>query len=340
MKIDFVLPWVDGNDPIWQKEETHYFSQKTGTEGSFRYRNMGTLKYVLRSIEKNCPWYNKIHLITCGHFPEWLDINHPKINLVTHEELYFDKTHLPVFSSSSIEMNLPNLREVSEQFIYLNDDTIIFNTVGIERFFQYGKPIDFLSHGWLPRNKLFAKLRGMDTWVHSLNNNLRLINKKFAPLKFEKKYLYHPTYDIKNKFSNFLLQNLYKKFIWIEHWHHPQAYLKSSLKEVYTEFKQEMMVCSANKFRSNNDLTQYIYRYWQLATGDYIPYKFNDAMAINIDSKYHLIKLIEMVKKNKTYKFVCLNDSPKLSDYEFEKVKKITNEFLNEKFSDKAAFEL
>jgi hypothetical protein len=339
IKIDFVLPWVDGNDPIWQKEKAHYSSQKTGTEGSSSYRDMGTLKYVLRSIEKNCPWYNKIHLITCGHFPEWLDINHPKINLVTHEELYFDKTHLPVFSSSSIEMNLPNLREVSEQFIYLNDDTIIFNTVGIERFFQYGKPIDFLSHGWLPRNKLFAKLRGMDAWVHSLNNNLRLINKEFSPLKLKRVDLYHSSYKFKIKLSNFLLQNIYKKFIWIEHWHHPKPYTMSTLKATHNAFQKEMMLCSANKFRSNNDLTQYIYRYWQLATGDYIPYKFNDAMAVNISSKKVLLNIITEILDNPKLNFICLNDIDELTNSEFETVKHLHQKFLEKKFPKKASFE-
>jgi hypothetical protein len=211
--------------------------------------------------------------------------------------------------------------------------------VGIERFFQYGKPIDFLSHGWLPRNKLFAKLRGMDTWVHSLNNNLRLINKKFAPLKFEKKYLYHPTYDIKNKFSNFLLQNLYKKFIWIEHWHHPQAYLKSSLKEVYTEFKQEMMVCSANRFRASNDLTQYIYRYWQLAKSEFFPHKYDDAFSKNISSRKILQKALNKIDASSNINFICFNDSQHLSDLEYAEVKRIMTGYLESKFLQKANFE-
>jgi len=128
-KIDFVLPWVDNQDPEWQKSRQQYAENQSllDANSSARFRDSGTLKYVLRSIEKNCPWYNKIYLITCGHHPEWLDINSPKIELVKHSDIYDNKEHLPVFNSSSIEMSLPNIKGLSEHFVYLNDDTIIFS---------------------------------------------------------------------------------------------------------------------------------------------------------------------------------------------------------------------
>ena len=149
MKIDFVIPWVDGNDPVWQAKKDQYdtSTEKNYTNSNMRYRDWGTLRYVMRSIEKNCPWYNKIYLITEGHYPAWLDVNHEKIILVTHEELYFDKSHLPTFSSPSIEMNLPNLKNISDFFVYLNDDTLIMKKISEDRFFVDGKPVDFFSHG-------------------------------------------------------------------------------------------------------------------------------------------------------------------------------------------------
>ena len=157
-QIDFVLPWVDGNDQEWQKEKNIYSpNQDCDANAQTRFRDMGTLKYVLRSIEQHCPWYNKIYLITTGHYPKWLDITHEKVVLITHDELYFNKSHLPVFSSSSIEMNLANIKGLSEKFIYLNDDTIFMRSLKKSRFFVEDKPVDFLSHGWIPRNKLFEK---------------------------------------------------------------------------------------------------------------------------------------------------------------------------------------
>jgi hypothetical protein len=339
-KIDFVLPWVDGSDVVWQNKKEKYNSIKSGENSSSRFRDMETLKYVLRSIEKNCPWFNKIYLITEGHYPKWLDINHEKIVLVTHDELYFDKTHLPVFNSSSIEMNLPNLDRLSEHFVYLNDDTLIFNAIEKNRFFVDGLPVDFFSHGWIPRNKIFEKFREMDAWVYSLNNNLDLVNKKFVPIKLKKELLYHRSYNIKQKISNFLFDKIYKRFIWIEHWHHPVPYLKSTLTEAFQIFEHEMMICSKNRFRANNDLTQYLYRYMRLAQGKFFPYRYNDGYDADIVSYNYLEKAILDIETNKSINFVCFNDQMHHnSDEEFRRAKELLNQYLESKFPKKASFE-
>lgn len=341
MKIDFIILWVDGDDPTWQKQKDTYSNQITGREGSAsRYRDVNTLKYVLRAIEKNCPWYNKIHIITCGHKPEWLNTNHPKINLITHKEMYFDKSHLPVFNSSSIEMNLPNLQGISEQFVYLNDDMLIMKKTPINRFFHNNIPVDFLSHGWIPRNKLFKRIRGMDPWVHSLVNNLNLVNKKLRPLNYDSNYLYHHSYSLKTRVSNFFLQRIFKRIIWIEHWHHPQPYLMTTLKDVYKAFPEDMMVCSRNKFRSNNDLTQYLYRYWHLAKNEYSPHQYNDGIAINISTEKQLKGVIALIKNNDSINFVCFNDSDDISNEEYIIIKDLLTDYLDENFNKPASFEI
>ncbi len=340
-KIDFVLPWVDGSDRVWQKEKTKYNSNiDSDANATARFRDMGTLKYVLRSIEQNCPWFNKIYIITTGHYPDWLDINHDKIVLVSHEELYFDKSHLPVFNSSSIEMNLSNIKNLSEKFVYLNDDTIIMRKITKARFFIDDKPVDFLSHGWIPRNTLFKRLRGADAWVHSLNNNLQLINKKCTPLDLNKKSLYHSSYDIKTKISNLLLDKIYKKFIWLEHWHHPIPYLKRTLIDVYDEFKEEMMICSSNRFRANNDLTQYLYRYWQLANEKFYPFKHNDGYDADIVSFDYLKEALNKIEQNSHINFVCFNDQMhKADEKEFLESKTLLIKYLDNAFKQKASFE-
>lgn len=338
---DFVLPWVDGSDLEWINSKNKYNNSIIGEHNAIeKYRDMGTLKYVLRSIEKNCPWYNKIHIITCGHHPKWLDIKHPKINLITHKELYFKKAHLPVFSSSSIEMNLANMRDVSEQFVYLNDDMLIMKQTKPTRFFKNGRPVDFLSHGWIPRNKLFEKLKGIDTWIHSINNNLDLINTKFSPFELNREYIYHSSYSTKIKLSNFILKNIYKKIIWFEHWHHPQPYLLSDLREVYRAFPKEMMICSKNRFRANTDLTQYLYRYWRLVQEDFAPSRHNDGLAENIKSEKQLKNIfLKMNCTTKPVRFACFNDAGGMSDKEYEKIKILLIEYLENIFSSPASFE-
>lgn len=337
-KIDFVLPWVDGGDEEWQKEKDKYSeNQNKESNSESRFRDMGTLKYVLRSIEKYCPWYNKIYLITEGHSPAWLNIEHDKIVLVSHDELYYDKSHLPVFSSTSIEMNLANIKGLSEKIVYLNDDMIIMQRLEEKRFFRDNKPVDFLSHGWISRGKIFEILRGRDSWIPSLNNNLNLINNKFSPLELNKSTLYHNSYGKKTKVSNFLLGSIYRKFLWIEHWHHPQPYLKSTFLDVFKEFKDEMMICSSNRFRANNDLTQYLYRYWQFATNNVHPYNHRDGYLPNMENPTRFKKDLAFVSKN-NYNFLCFNDNI-VNKEEFLEIKEIFEKFIEKKLYKKATFE-
>jgi len=340
MKIDFVIPWVDGNDRLWQKEKEKYDNSllRDYTNSDMRYRDWGTLKYVMRSIEKNAPWYNKIYLITAGHYPEWLDLNSDKVELITHDELYFDKSHLPTFSSRSIEMNLPNLDKLAEKFIHMNDDTLITKKVDIDRFFIDNKPVDFLSHGWLPRNKLFKKLRGMNAWAHAIKNNIDLINNKFQPMDFNTDELYHYTYSRKTKISNWIMQNVYKEIIWLEHWHHPTPYLKRTLKDVSNEFPNEMMKCSKNRFRTNDGLNPYIYRYWQLATHNFYPFKHNDGLFCKIENKKDMNQCLRSMGG---YTFVCPNDSvpDTISEEEYTYIETTIIEKLDKLFPNKASFE-
>lgn len=341
-KIDFVILWVDGDNKEWSGIRNQYLPREYDKKDSLsaaRFRDMGTLKYVLRSIEKNCPWYNRIHLVTKGYYPTWLDINHPKISLVNEESIFKNTSCLPVFNSIAIEMNLCNIPNLSEQFIYLNDDMVIMQALKSERFFIGDKVVDFLVNSPIPRNRFFDFFKKRDTWIHSINNSLKLINRHFTPITLPNRYLYHHSYSILDKFNNFLLDKIFKKFIWIEHWHHPQPYLKKTLIETYNAFTEEMDRCSCNRFRSKSDLNPYIYRYYHLANADFYPYKHNDALVTNLDSIEILQRMIATLEKNSKINFVCFNDSVNLSDHEYEKVKKMLLSFLEEQFPNKASFE-
>lgn len=71
-----------------------------------RYADYEQLRYSLRSVEKYAPWVRKIFLVTNGQIPYWLNMDHPKLTVVTHEDIFEDQSHLPTFSSPAIEANL------------------------------------------------------------------------------------------------------------------------------------------------------------------------------------------------------------------------------------------
>ena len=81
MDIDFVVTWVNMDDPEWQNEFAKYSGNSNNTKNGVskaRFRDYGFLKYWFRGIEKFAPWVRKIHFVTSGQKPEWLDENNPK----------------------------------------------------------------------------------------------------------------------------------------------------------------------------------------------------------------------------------------------------------------------
>ena len=94
--IDFVITWVDGSDPAWNKERMQYSESSKEDNGEERYRDWGLLKYWFRGVEQYAPWVRKIHLVTWGHLPKWLDTCSPRLHIVRHED-YIPREYLPTF---------------------------------------------------------------------------------------------------------------------------------------------------------------------------------------------------------------------------------------------------
>ena len=122
--IDFVVTWVDGNDPIWQAEKAKYSPNKNADNRNVRFRDWDNMQYWFRAVEKFAPWVNKIHFVTYGHLPKWLNTDNPKLNIVKHSD-FIPKEYLPTFSSHSIELNLHRIEGLAERFVYFNDDMFL-----------------------------------------------------------------------------------------------------------------------------------------------------------------------------------------------------------------------
>ena len=117
-KIDFVIPWVDGNDPQWRAEKAKYDpSGMPQSDAPERYRDWDNLQYWFRGVEKFAPWVNRIHFITWGHLPPWLDTSNPKLNIVKHTD-YIPEKYLPTFSSHAIELNMHRIEGLAEHFVF------------------------------------------------------------------------------------------------------------------------------------------------------------------------------------------------------------------------------
>ena len=142
-KIDFVIAWVDGNDPEWRREKSDRISGISGfdrvDDREERYRDWDNLHYWFRGVEKFAPWVRKIHLVTWGHIPHWLNIEHPKLNIVRHEEFISEK-FCPTFNSHTIEWNLHRIPDLSENFVYFNDDIFLLKSIAAEDGWKMRNP--------------------------------------------------------------------------------------------------------------------------------------------------------------------------------------------------------
>jgi UDP-N-acetylglucosamine-lysosomal-enzyme len=50
--------------------------------------------------------------VTNGQIPSWLDLDHPRITVVPHEDIFLNQSHLPTFSSPAIETHIHRIKGV------------------------------------------------------------------------------------------------------------------------------------------------------------------------------------------------------------------------------------
>ena len=43
------------------------------------------MRYSLRSVASHAPWVRRIFIVTNGQIPSWLNLDNPRVTLVTHE---------------------------------------------------------------------------------------------------------------------------------------------------------------------------------------------------------------------------------------------------------------
>ena len=102
-----------------------------------RFADNEELKYSLRSVEKHAPWVRNIFIVTNGQIPSWLNLDNPRLKIVTHEDLFQNHSHLPTFSSPAIESHLHRIPGLSQKFIYLNDDVMFADNVWPDDFYTH-----------------------------------------------------------------------------------------------------------------------------------------------------------------------------------------------------------
>ncbi len=306
-QIDIVIPWVDGSDPEWQEEFKKYAALEMGRDNNteIRYRDWDNMQYLFRGIEKFAPWVRKVHLITTGQKPKWLNINAPKLNFVRHED-FIPKEFLPTFSVRPIELNLHRIEDLAEHFVYFNDDYFLLRPVQPERFFRNGLPCDMAVLDTLP----MGGPRG-----HMLMNDVNVVNSHFrknAVLKANSMKWLNPVYGSQLLRTVALLP--FSVFPGFRNHHMPQAFLKSTIREVWDVEESLLREVSSHRFRDITDVNQYMFRFWQLMSGKFHPVNIAKGTCRYTISDDSVEKLSAAIKSQKCDILVTA-DSDNVSDF-------------------------
>lgn len=323
--IDFVITWVDGADKAWRAQKATYDPNIGTDDEEIRYRDMDLLRFWFRGVEKYAPWVRKIHFITWGHLPEWLNVNHPKLHIVRHED-YIPTEYLPTFNSNVLEIFMHKIQDLSENFVYFNDDFFLIDHVKETHFFKNEKPCDMLAFQPVvanPANPVMSHLYMNNSLVLCKHFNKRENIKKHPGNYF--KIGYPPMYFFYNLLE--LAFPLYTGFYTV---HGPSPYCKKTFEDIWDKEKTALESMSSNRFRSTTDLTPYLFREWQKLSDNFVPtnlhryFKYFNILKDNM-------KLVKTITKHKK-KMICINDTDLGDDFEKakEEVRKAFEEILPE----------
>lgn len=228
-----VYTWVDGDDPAWLEKKNQFLPKSNNsnseTTGTARFEDHDELKYTLRSLEKNAHWINHIYIVTDNQTPKWLDTNNPKISIVDHKQI-IPNQYLPIFNSVVIEFYIHKIPDLSEHFIYANDDAFFGRATTPEFFFDKNQePIVRLA-----KQKIKGKAGNYQQRIYRMQ------------MEIKKKY------------------GVYYK---LAPHHNADAYRISDLRATINEFQDDLEQSSHSRFRKDTDIQRSLILYHYLARG-------------------------------------------------------------------------
>ena len=336
--IDFVIPWIDGSDPKWIELKNQYLKasqqdiqmqMEPVDARSIRYRDWGTLHYWFRAVEAYAPWVNRIHLVVWDEVPDWMVQEHPKLNIVKHRD-YMPEEYLPTFSANPIELNLHRISGLAEQFVYFNDDVYLTAPVKPTDFFVDGLPCDCIAESPCIYDN-------SQTFTYILLNDISFVNRHFSRQKVRRKHLVK---WICSKSLISAIKNLVgftvrsDQFFGFSNYHIHQSLLKSTLETVW-ELEPELLKETSNhRFRDWRDVNQYVFKYYQLLTGQFHPYNMRRNGRAYFDGE-DMQKVKSAITRRK-YKVICFNDSMQV---DFETAKRALHEAFEQVLPEKSSFE-
>ena len=277
--IDVVYTWVDGSDDTWDAARSARLAEVTGTaqtresSGRARYLDRGELRYSFRSLHLFAPWVRRIHLVTAGQTPSWLDTSHPRINLVDHRDI-LPADALPTFNSHAIETSLHRIEGLAEHFVYFNDDFMVGRPIRPEALFS---PAGLTSVFFSAQTVGLTDMPDAPPFLKAAWNNRNLLHAAFGAAT-----------------TNNLA-------------HAPYAHRVSVIDELHERFPEPLAATARSPFRTDTDVSTLssLAQHYGLLTGSAFVGEADLAYVniSNADVEFQLRRL-----RHREQDFICLGD--------------------------------
>lgn len=332
MKIDLVYLWVDDTDAKWRAEKDKWLEIIRGEKPVYadaaieaRWRDNGEFLYSLRSVEKFAPWVNHIYIITgFNQVPRWLNTKHPKITIIPHEQI-IPHDALPTFNATAIEMCIPNIPNLSEHFLLMNDDMFFNRPLSPSYFYDANGRARVMYSNHSKRSQNIGQwMSRVDEYTQTLILSAKIINGIFG----QDVYKYRPSHGI----------DPYIKSSWIECRNHPMI----------TGLVDQQI---RNKFRTNNEIQRWAFNLYDLVTGRAVfihsrarkhsRHKIINAIYNTIFSPWIRRSPVVCTDTSQARHALlrapifCINDSRDTDD----RILRANAKFMAERFPDKSSFE-
>jgi len=281
--VDIVYTWVDHRDPKWRRlftEATGKAPNKGGEDNDpssmDRFLSRDELKYSLRSVDRYASWVRNVYVVTNCSPPDWINLEHPKLHWIDHEEILPPKA-LPTFSSHAIEARLQHIPGLSNHFLYFNDDFFLTRPARVTDFFQSN---GLSKSAMEPYGTVSGEVaKGDADYLNAARNGKSLLEKAFG------------------------------KSVTSLHTHTPYALRKDVLLEMEERFKEPIEQTIHNAFRTPEDIStvSFLYHHYSYMTQRAV-YSELDSVLIKARRADYPMVMADILTGKRVPVAVCIND--------------------------------